>query len=64
MVLIFVLLHISGMTGICHYAQPLIEMGHKKFFVQLASNNNPPNLCLPIYASQVARIRSLRLCLA
>jgi hypothetical protein len=31
-ILLFVLPHIAGMTGVHHWAQPLVEMGSRELF--------------------------------
>jgi hypothetical protein len=47
-VLPFVLLHITGLTGAGHHAQPFTEMGVLRSFLPgLVSNHHPSNLHLP-----------------
>jgi hypothetical protein len=45
--LLFYTSHIAGMTGTHHHTHPLVEMGSCKLLPTLASNFDPPNLCLP-----------------
>jgi hypothetical protein len=45
-VLLFVLLHITRMTGIYHHAQPLVEMGSCELFAWSDSKHDPLNLYL------------------
>jgi hypothetical protein len=52
-ILLFVLLHIAGMTGMCHHTQPLVEMGSCELFAW------PQNMILLISASQVASITGI-----
>jgi hypothetical protein len=47
-ILLSVLPHETGMTGMYHHTQPLIEMGSHELFAQLTSNCNPPDLCLQV----------------
>jgi hypothetical protein len=45
MILLFVLLSIARLTGMCHHTQPLVVIGSYELFVQISLH--PPNLCLP-----------------
>jgi hypothetical protein len=47
MILLFVLHHVAGMTGVYHQVQLLVEMGSHELLLRLASNSNPPSLNLP-----------------
>jgi hypothetical protein len=53
-ILLFVFPHVSGMTGVCHHAQVLLDMGSQELFSQAGLE---PNL-----ASLVARITGLSQC--
>jgi hypothetical protein len=43
-VLLFVLPQVAGITGICHSAQPVVEMGFLELFAQVDLNLDPPDL--------------------
>jgi hypothetical protein len=57
-VLLFVLPHIAGMKGMCHYTQQLVEMGSGKLFAQtgleLQSSLSPPPEQLGLQAWVIA----------
>jgi hypothetical protein len=58
--LLFVLLHIAGLTGVCHCIQPLVEMRVLWTFCPCWSRTM--NLQSPLRSSHVARITGLSYC--